>query len=198
MSARASPPIAGHSSGHVADLAEDDAARGASPSLSTCSPIASRGSISASAAAPSASIFELLEQLVERLFELPFGAIVGKVGDRLAAMNRVDRRDRLDAELRRDQFVLVDVDLGELDALGRIIGRNFLEDRTKLLAWAAPFRPEIEHDERGHRGWMTCSSKRWIASRSASVRPRVAMGYARPFNCPDSRSYGRVRRLPQA
>ena len=94
---------------------------------------------------------ELREQLVERILELAFGAVVGEVGDRLAAVNGINRRDRLDAKLRRDHLVLLDIDLGELDALGRIFVRNFVQDRRELLARAAPFRPEIEHDERAHR-----------------------------------------------
>src|SRR5262249_13165013 len=51
----------------------------------------------------------------------------------------------LDTELPRDRGVLVDVHLDELYlALG---GTNrFLQHRCELLAWPAPFRPEVHQD----------------------------------------------------
>ena len=46
---------------------------------------------------------------------------------------------------------LVDVDLGQHDALVGIVGGDLVEHRAKLLARPAPFGPEIEDDEAGHR-----------------------------------------------
>src|SRR5262249_53805377 len=65
--------------------------------------------------------------------------------DRLAADESEDCRNRLDTELPRDRGVLVDVHLDELYlALG---GTNrFLQHRCELLAWPAPFRPEVHQD----------------------------------------------------
>src|SRR5262249_9325407 len=65
--------------------------------------------------------------------------------DRLAVDESEDCRNRLDTELPRDRGVLVDVHLDELYlALG---GTNrFLQHRCELLAWPAPFRPEVHQD----------------------------------------------------
>src|SRR5205085_56586 len=49
-------------------------------------------------------------------------------------------------------LVLVDVDLGKPDAFVGVIGSDLVEDRPELLARPAPVGPEIEDDERGHRG----------------------------------------------
>src|SRR5205085_12037072 len=65
------------------------------------------------------------------LLQLAFGAIIGEVGDGLAAVDGVDGGDRLDAELRGEELVLVDVDLGELDAFTGVIGDDFIEDGAK-------------------------------------------------------------------
>ena len=102
------------------DLAEDlTRARSASPSASTCFAHRDQRLDLGLRGRALGLDLQLREQLVEHLLELPFGAIVGEVGDRLAAIDRIDGRDRLDAELRGEQLVLVDVDLGELHALGR-------------------------------------------------------------------------------
>ena len=65
---------------------------------------------------------------------------------RLALPEGIDRRDRLDAQLRGDGLVFVHVDLGHADlALGG--GHGGLKRGAKRLARAAPGRPEI-HDDR--------------------------------------------------
>ncbi len=89
---------------------------------------------------------QLGKQLVEHLLDLSFGPIIGEIRDGLAPVDSVNRRDRLDPELRGEQLLLVDVDLGELDALVGIVRSDLVEDRRQLLARAAPFRPEIEDD----------------------------------------------------
>ena len=175
ISARASPPIASGLSGrHFADLRKIFAARSASPSASTCSPIAISGSISASSSCASPLTGSCAEHLVERPLQLAFGAVIGQVGDRLALEQGIDGRDRLDPELGGDQLVLVDVDLDQLDALVGIIGGDLFEHRGELLARPAPFRPEIEDDEAVIDGSITSRSKRSTASRSASLMPSVA------------------------
>jgi hypothetical protein len=94
---------------------------------------------------------ELCEQLVERPRQLAFGAVAGEVGDGLAAVDRIDGRNRLNPELRREELVGIDVDLRQLDALVGIVSRDLVEDRRELLARAAPLGPEVEDDERRHR-----------------------------------------------
>ena len=116
------------------------AARAASPSPSTCSAIASKGSISAFQRLRLAFRRKLREQLVEGTRQLALGAILGEVGDRLALEHRIDGRHRLDAELGGDQLVLVDVDPRQGHALGGIIGGDLVEDRVQLLARPAPGR----------------------------------------------------------
>ena len=54
---------------------------------------------------------QLPQNLVEQRLQLRFGARIGQIGDRLALKHRIDRRNRLDAELRGDELILVDVDL---------------------------------------------------------------------------------------
>ena len=131
ISARARPEITSGCSGAMSTICSKMlAARSASPSPSTCSPIAISGSISASFCCASPCDRELGEELVERALELAFGARGGEVGDRLALEDRIDGRDRLDAELRRDQLLLVDVELDQLDALVGIIGGDLFEQRA--------------------------------------------------------------------
>ena len=77
----------------------------ASPSPSTCSPIAISGSISAARSCAFALDRQLGEQLVEDSLQLRLGAVIGEVGDRLALEDRIDRRDRLDLELGGDELV---------------------------------------------------------------------------------------------
>ena len=96
---------------------------------------------------------ELREQLVENRLQLTFGARVGQVRDRLALKDRIDGRDRLDLELAGDEAIRIDVDLDQHNALVGIIRGDLFEHRTELLARAAPFGPEIEDDEAGHRGF---------------------------------------------
>ena len=63
--------------------------------------------------------------------------------DRLAVAERVDHRDRLDAQLLGELGALVDVDLDQPDlAAGGL--DHALEDRPELLAGPAPGRPEID------------------------------------------------------
>ena len=94
---------------------------------------------------------ELGQQLVDDARQLAFAAIAGQVGDRLALVECVDGRDRLDPELGGDRLVVVDVDLDQLDALAGVIGGDLLEHRRQLLARPAPFRPEIEQHQARHR-----------------------------------------------
>src|SRR5215510_2633784 len=68
-----------------------------------------------------------------------------EVVDRLAVDESKHCRNRLNTELPRDRGVLVDVHLDELYlAPGGTNG--FLQHRCELLAWPAPFRPEIDQD----------------------------------------------------
>jgi hypothetical protein len=69
----------------------------------------------------------------------------------LALIHGIDGRDRLDLELGRDELILVGVDLGQPHALRRIILRDLLDHRRQRLARPAPFRPEIDQHEAGHR-----------------------------------------------
>ena len=123
-------------------------------------------------AAPS-PILQLGQQLVEHALELGLGAIAGDVGDRLPLVEGIDRRHRLDAELRGDQFVLGDVDGDQLDALGRIVGGDLVEHR-RAACMARTIAQNSRMTSAAIDGWMTSRSSRSIASRSASLRPRVA------------------------
>jgi hypothetical protein len=93
----------------------------------------------------------LRQDLVEILLQLRFAARRGQVGHRLALEHRIDRGDRAHLELGGDELFLVHVDLGEDHALVGIFGGDLFQHRGQRLARAAPFRPEIEDDELGHR-----------------------------------------------
>jgi hypothetical protein len=54
----------------------------------------------------------------------------------------------LHPELRGDEAVLVDIDLGENDAASSAYSARPFPAPGQRLARAAPFGPEIEHDER--------------------------------------------------
>ena len=84
---------------------------------------------------------QLGEDLVERAGQLAFGPRRGKVGDRLALEEGVDGRDRLDAELGRDQFLLVDIDLDQLDAAVGILGRDLFEQGRRAACTARTTPP---------------------------------------------------------
>ena len=170
-----------------------DTARGASPSPSTCSPIAISGSISACGAVAFGADLELAEQLVERALQLRFGAVIGEVGDRLALVDRIDRRDRLDAELRGDQLVLVDVDLDEVDALGGIFRGDLFERERKLLARRRTVRPEIENDQRGHRRMDDLALEPLDRLAFGFAQAQGRHGCRRSFKCLPGGPYGRVK-----
>ena len=127
------------------------AARSPSPSASTCSPIAISGAISAclpGARRPAACS----SSWSSICLQLRFGARRGQVGDRLALEHRIDRGDRAHLELRGDELLLVDIELGQHHALVGIFGGDLLEHRGQRLARPAPFGPEIEDHEAGPRG----------------------------------------------
>ena len=148
ISARARPPMTSALSGAISwTCRKIDTARSLSPSASTASPIAISGSISACGVAPSGSIFSCASSWSRTFLSWRFAAVIGEVGDGLAAIDRVDGRDRLDAELRSEQLVLVDVDPGELHAFAGIIRGELLEHRRQLLAQRRAVGPEIEDDQ---------------------------------------------------
>ena len=103
---------------------------------------------------------QLREQLIEHRLHLRFGPRAGQIGGELALEHRIDGRDRSHLELRGDELVLVGVDLGQHDALVGIIGRDFFQHRRQRLARPAPFRPEIDDDELGHRRLDDIAAKR--------------------------------------
>jgi hypothetical protein len=94
---------------------------------------------------------QLRQDLVEILLQLRFAARLGQVGHRLALEHRIDRGDRAHLELGGDELFLVHVHLGQDHALVGIFGGDLFQHRGQRLARAAPFRPEIEDDELGHR-----------------------------------------------
>src|SRR5262249_4805022 len=65
-------------------------------------------------------------------------------------------------------------DLGKPDSLGGIILGHFLEHRPELLARPAPFGPEVEDDQRGHRGLNDLLLK---------ALDRVAFGFGQAKSC---------------
>src|SRR3546814_13041300 len=75
---------------------------------------------------------KLRQQLIEHLLELAFGARLRQVGDRLPLKNGIDRRDRLHTKLRRAKGIFIDIDLDQLDALGRIFRIHLLDDVRKI------------------------------------------------------------------
>lgn len=86
-----------------------------------------------------------LGELLDELLDLAFGHRPLEAIDRLALVEGIDRRDRLDAELTRDLLGFVDIDLGHLhSALLRAHGR--FELGAQRLARPAPGRPEIDDD----------------------------------------------------
>src|SRR3546814_11580606 len=85
------------------------------------------------------------------LLQLAFGARIGQVRDRLTLEYRIDGRDRLDLKLTGDEAIRIDVDLHQRDPLVGIIRGDFFQHGAELLARPAPFGPEIENDETGHR-----------------------------------------------
>src|SRR5262249_875241 len=96
---------------------------------------------------------EVLFLTAEAVFGQPFdegGDLALRQGteeavDRLAVDESKHCRNRLNTELPRDRGVLVDVHLDELYlALGGM--NRFLQHRCELLAWPAPFRPEVHQD----------------------------------------------------
>src|SRR4029079_16100459 len=100
--------------------------------------------------------------------------------------------------LRGEELVLVDVDLGELHALCRVIGGDLLEHRRQLLARAAPLRPEVEDNQRAHRP---------LDDVAFEALDRFAFGFGKaerrhgryaPLEMLFGRPYGRLRHGPQA
>jgi len=86
-----------------------------------------------------------LHQLGDEALDLAFRQGADEAVHRPALEEGIDRGDRLDAHLRRQLLVLVDVDLDQAHgALG--LGHRLLQRRTQLLAGAAPGRPEIDDD----------------------------------------------------
>ena len=83
---------------------------------------------------------KLRKDLVEGAAELAFGACRGQVRDELALEDCVDGGDRLNAELRGDDLVLVDVDLNVADSLpsarsGRTATRRSIAAPTRPAPW---------------------------------------------------------------
>jgi hypothetical protein len=108
------------------------------------------------------------------LLQLRFGARIGEVGDRASLEHRIDGRDRAHLELRGDELVFVDIDLGEKDALVGIFGGDLFQHRGQRLARSAPFGPEIENHQLGHRRFgdrLAEPVDRFLFSR---FRPRLA------------------------
>ena len=56
-------------------------------------------------------------------------------------------------ELRRDELLFIDIDLLQNHTLVGIVGSDLFEHRGQLFAGTAPFSPEVEHDQLGHR-WL--------------------------------------------
>ncbi len=84
-------------------------------------------------------------ELGDELLHLAFGNGALESVDRPAVAEGIDRRNRLDAHLRRQLFILVDVDLDHAHgAFG--LAHGLFQRRAELLAGTAPFRPEIDDD----------------------------------------------------
>ena len=179
--ARARPEITSGLSGAISRICwKMLAARSASPSPSTSSPIAISGSISASSCCASPSTGSWARIWSSAAFSCAFGPRRAEVGDELALEDGIDGRDRLDPELGRDELLLVDVDLDQVHAAVGIIGGDLFEHRRQLLARPAPFRPEIEDDEAVIDGSTTSRRNSSTASRSASLMPNVATSHSSP------------------
>ena len=84
-------------------------------------------------------------ELADELLDLALADRADEGVDRPPVLEGIDRGDRLDAHLRREFLVLVDIDLDEADLAARVAHRLF-EDRAQLLARPAPRRPEIDDD----------------------------------------------------
>src|SRR3546814_3277981 len=67
-----------------------------------------------------------------------------QIGNGLPLENGIDSRDGLHSELTGNEAIFIDIDFDQLHALIGIIRRDLFDNGSKLLAGAAPFRPEID------------------------------------------------------
>ncbi len=89
-------------------------------------------------------------QLFDEGTQFGFGLGAHEAVDGTAAAEGIDGRDRLDAQLRGDALVLVDVDLDQLDLAVGFLDHLF-DGGPQLAARPAPGRPEIDDHRAGHR-----------------------------------------------
>ena len=135
----------------------------------------------------------LARQAIDEGLDLAFALGTDEAVDRLALDEGVDRRDRLDAQLRGQFLVLVDVDLDQAHRAARGLDR-LLERRGQLLARAAPGRPEVDDHRRRHRGLDdVLGEARRIAVLDQTAGRLAAVGFAGP----DDGFHGRFRTLPR-
>ena len=87
----------------------------------------------------------------DEIVDLALGQRAGEAVDGFALGERVNRRDRLDAEGLGELRVFVDVDLDQPHLAARTLHRLF-QRWAELLARAAPRRPEVDDDRRLLRG----------------------------------------------
>jgi hypothetical protein len=127
------------------------AARSPSPCPRISSPIAISGATSCGASSPGAPGSTGSWDRIWSRYCFNCDSALGQVGHRLALEHRIDRRDRAHLKLRGDELFLVDIDLGEDHALVGIVSGDLFQNRGQRLARPAPFGPEVEDDELGHR-----------------------------------------------
>ncbi len=97
-----------------------------------------------------APLHRTADQALDEGLDLAVRQRAGEPVHRPAALEGVDGGHRLDAQLRRQFLVLVDVDLDHAHrALGGVDG--LFQRRAELFARAAPRRPEIDDDGNLHR-----------------------------------------------
>jgi hypothetical protein len=83
------------------------------------------------------------DDLVEEGLDLGVGDCADELGDHLAVLERLDRRNALDAELPGNALIRVGVDLGELD-LAVPLADGVLDRRAQGPAGTAPLGPEVD------------------------------------------------------
>ena len=84
-----------------------------------------------------------LPQRFEPVEQIFFACDSDDLVAQLAVLEKEQSRDRSDVVLERETLIFIHVHFRYLDR-ARFFARDFIQHRRDHLAWAAPFRPEID------------------------------------------------------